>query len=92
MLLEDLSFFLYVVWMKMINYSRPIFSVFLSGGVGGGDPLAPTLGNSWRTTNDILNYWSSMLANIDHVKLWDISWIRLSLSVSRMTNMRQLQV
>lgn len=38
------------------------------GGISGGDPLAPSLGNSWRTTTDIQDHWASMISNIDNVK------------------------
>jgi len=45
-----------------------IYIFSLEGGAGG-DALATTLGNSWRTTTDIQDYWSSMIANIDRVRL-----------------------
>jgi hypothetical protein len=47
----------------------------MEGGVGGRDPLAPSLGNSWRTTNDIQDYWASMISNINSVGLYYISHI-----------------
>jgi hypothetical protein len=64
----------------------------LQGGVGGGDPLASSLGNSWRTTTDIQDYWSSMLANIDRVRLYYIFLILLPLCISRTIMVRLLQV
>ncbi len=47
----------------------------MKGGVSGGDPLAPTYGNSWRTTGDIQDDWPSMISNINHVNLYHISHI-----------------
>jgi len=41
----------------------------MEGGVGGGDPSAPTLGNSWRTTYDIADNWVTMISNINHVRV-----------------------
>jgi hypothetical protein len=45
----------------------------MEGGIGGADPLAPSLGNSWRTTTDIQDYWASMISNIEQVRLYYIS-------------------
>jgi len=39
----------------------------IQGGVSGSDPLAPSLGNSWRTTTDIRDTWASMISNINSV-------------------------
>ncbi len=41
----------------------------------GEDPLAPSLGNSWRTTDDIQDNWASMMDNIHFVRLHCISHI-----------------
>jgi hypothetical protein len=50
----------------------------MEGGVDGRDPLAPSLGNSWRTTTDIQENWASMMSNINHVRRYYISYISLS--------------
>ena len=42
---------------------RPIF-YSLCGGVGTDDVWPPNVGNSWRTTWDIQDYWGSMTSNI----------------------------
>ncbi|CAF4939065.1 unnamed protein product [Rotaria sp. Silwood1] len=43
---------------------RPIF-FSLCGGVSKHDLWPPTVGNSWRTTDDIQDNWNSMIRNID---------------------------
>jgi hypothetical protein len=40
----------------------------MKGGVGKNDQWPPSVGNSWRTTGDIRDYWGSMLRNIDSVR------------------------
>jgi hypothetical protein len=40
----------------------------MKGGVSKNDAWPPAVGNSWRTTNDIADYWGSMLMNIDSVR------------------------
>jgi hypothetical protein len=51
----------------------------MEGGVGGGDSLAPSLGNSWRTTTDIQDNWASMIDNINNVRRYYMSHVRLFL-------------
>lgn len=51
--------------------------MFIEGGISGYDPLAPSLGNSWRTTTDIQDNWGSIMSNIDNVNRWFISRILL---------------
>jgi hypothetical protein len=93
MLVEDLSSSLYVVCIQIVTRFLYIALHFsFEGGAGGGNPLAPSLGNSWRTTTDIQDYWSSMLANIDHVRLYYILLILLPLCISRTVTVLQLQV
>jgi len=41
----------------------------IKGGANGWDPLTPSLGNSWRTTSDIVDNWASMISNINNVNL-----------------------
>ncbi len=70
----DLSFSQYVVCIQtasIFQYRTSHFS--MEGGIGGADPLAPSLGNSWRTTTDIQDYWASMISNIEQVRLYYIS-------------------
>lgn len=45
----------------------PFLFICIEGGISGGDPLAPSLGNSWRTTTDIQDNWGSMISNINNV-------------------------
>ncbi len=45
----------------------------MEGGVSGDNPLAPSIGNSWRTTTDIQDNWRSMISNINQVRLYCIS-------------------
>ncbi len=76
MQVEDLSSSQYVVCIQTVSILRCIPLHFsMEGGVGGRDPLAPSLGNSWRTTNDIQDYWASMISNINSVGLYYISHI-----------------
>jgi hypothetical protein len=42
---------------------------FLKGGVTKNDLWPPSVGNSWRTTDDIQDNWDSMIRNINLVKL-----------------------
>jgi hypothetical protein len=71
--LEDLFSSQYVVCIQTVSILQYITSHFsMEGGVGGSDPLAPSLGNSWRTTNDIGDDWASMISNINHVRLYYI--------------------
>ncbi len=73
MQVEDLSSSQYVVCIQTVSILRCITLHFsMEGGVGGGDPLAPSLGNSWRTTTDIQDNWASMISNIDNVRLCHI--------------------
>jgi alpha-galactosidase len=51
---------------------------FTKGGVGKFDQWPPSVGNSWRTTTDIQDYWTSMINNIDYVSLFCIIYIRIS--------------
>jgi hypothetical protein len=53
--------------------------------------LAPSLGNSWRTTNDIQDNWVSMISNIHNVNLLYISRIRLPFLFPRTISLQQLQ-
>ncbi len=70
----DLSFSQYVVCIQTASIFQYITSQFsMEGGIGGGDPLAPSLGNSWRTTTDIQDYWTSIISNIEQVRLYYIS-------------------
>lgn len=39
----------------------------IKGGVNVDDAWPPSVGNSWRTTTDIQNYWSSIVSSIDCV-------------------------
>ncbi len=76
MQLEDLFSSQYVVRIQTVNILRYIALHFsMEGGVGGGDPLAPSFGNSWRTTTDILDNWDRMISNINRVGLYYISYI-----------------
>jgi alpha-galactosidase len=47
----------------------------IKGGENGWDPITPSLGNSWRTTSDIVDTWPSMISNIHLVNLSYISRI-----------------
>ncbi len=68
MQVEDLSSSQFVVCIQTVSILRCIILHFsVKGGVGGGDPLAASLGNSWRTTSDIGDNWASMISNIDRV-------------------------
>jgi len=44
-----------------------IFS--MKGGVDKNDQWPPSVGNSWRTTDDIQDNWDSMFRNINLVRL-----------------------
>ncbi len=44
----------------------------MKGGVGKSDLWPPSVGNSWRTTDDIQDNWASMINNIDRVRLYYI--------------------
>lgn len=52
---------------KFDSFSNHIFD-FISCGVNVNDMWTPNVGNSWRTTTDIQNYWSSIISNIDLVR------------------------
>jgi hypothetical protein len=43
---------------------------FTKGGVNKYDLWPPTVGNSWRTADDIQDNWTAMIANIDQVRLY----------------------
>ncbi len=74
--MEGLSSSQYVVCIQSVSILQYITSHFsMEGGVGGEDPLAPSLGNSWRTTDDIQDNWASMMDNIHFVRLHCISHI-----------------
>jgi hypothetical protein len=49
------------------NISFDFFSI--KGGIGIHDTWVPSVGNSWRTTNDIQDNWFSMIDSIDLVRL-----------------------
>jgi hypothetical protein len=56
---------------KKNNYHFLIYSLIffvVEGGVGSNDVWPPSVGNSWRTTNDIQDNWASMISNINHVE------------------------
>jgi len=42
---------------------------FIKGGVNKYDLWPPSVGNSWRTADDIQDHWPAILANIDQVRL-----------------------
>jgi hypothetical protein len=68
MQLEDQSSSLYVVCLHFVNTFSCIVLMFsMKGGVGANDAWPPSVGNSWRTTSDIRDYWGSMMTNIDAV-------------------------
>ncbi len=52
----------------------------IKGGVGINDQWPPSVGNSWRTTNDIQDNWASMINNIDLVRLCHVIHIRIFFS------------
>ena len=66
MRLEDRYFCLYVVCTET---DQDLLSIvlFFSGGVNESDLWPPNVGNSWRTTRDIRNNWTSMISNIQLV-------------------------
>ena len=48
-----------------------LFHLFsIKGGVSPTDMWPPSVGNSWRTTTDIQDYWSAIISNIDYVRLY----------------------
>jgi hypothetical protein len=53
---------------KLLAFFDIDFDIFIKGGVGINDQWPPSVGNSWRTTNDIQDNWASMINNIDLVK------------------------
>lgn len=59
-------------------FRRSLRNFSLEGGVDRTDTWPPSVGNSWRTTDDIQDNWGSMMKNIDLVKLSSIntSYIR----------------
>ncbi len=70
MLLEDRFFILCVVYIETVNNYFYIILIFsIKGGVDPTDTWPPNVGNSWRTTTDIQNYWSAVISNIDFVRL-----------------------
>eukprot|EP01117_Protostelium_nocturnum_P002871 TRINITY_DN13794_c0_g1_i1.p1 TRINITY_DN13794_c0_g1~~TRINITY_DN13794_c0_g1_i1.p1 ORF type:complete len:381 (+),score=97.17 TRINITY_DN13794_c0_g1_i1:77-1219(+) len=55
----------YPVMMKALNATgRPILFSMCEWGVQDPASWAPSIGNSWRTTDDIQDNWNSMLLNI----------------------------
>jgi hypothetical protein len=73
---EDRSSSLCVVRIQTISTVLYMLSNFFTkGGVGRNDVWPPSVGNSWRTTTDIQDYWISMINNIDFVRLCYISHI-----------------
>ena len=69
--LEDLSSFPCVVCPNEFDRSHVFdYLVCLEWGVDSPALWAPDVGNSWRTTGDIQDNWTSMLHNIDIVRLF----------------------
>ena len=66
-----------------LGYILRHFSI--EGGVGINDQWPPSVGNSWRTTNDIQDNWASMINNIDLVRFEHVFHIRISFSFFRIT-------
>ena len=68
--LEGPSSTLCVVCVHSIDlfFSMNYLTFSIKGGVGKNDLWAPSVGNSWRTTDDIQDNWDSMISNIDHVR------------------------
>jgi hypothetical protein len=59
--------------MQTVSILQYILEYFLvKGGVSPADLWPPSVGNSWRTTNDIQDNWASMIGNIDRVSLFNI--------------------
>lgn len=61
----------YPVMRDALNATgRPIFFSMCEWGVDNPATWAPEVGNSWRTTPDISDVWSSMLSNLDSNSKW----------------------
>jgi alpha-galactosidase len=47
-----------------------LYDIYIEWGVDKPALWAASVGNSWRTTGDISDRWSSMIGNIDIVSLY----------------------
>jgi hypothetical protein len=66
------------ILLTLLNILFDNFS--MKGGVNVNAVWPPSVGNSWRTTGDIRDYWGSMLMNIDAVsRCWEESYNRIKL-------------
>jgi hypothetical protein len=62
----------------LINFWHSPYLIWyfsIEGGIGPENHWAPSVGNSWRTTGDILDSWASMISNINCVRLYIIFYI-----------------